>query len=719
MDSNTGENSPIASPAAGVSRRSLLRASCALPMLSGGALAATSAAFAAPQGGGREIRTIETQWVTMSDGTRIALRIVLPADADMKPVPVIIQNWPYRRRDITRSEDDRLFNYFASHGYACIHPDIRGSGDSEGVLKDEYLKIEQDDCIEIIAWAAAQPWSTGKVGMTGLSWSGFSALQVAARRPPALKAIVVHGCSDDRYTDDAHYLGGAVMQDMGVWGAIFFSLQGYPPDPQVVGDRWRDMWRTRCEGLDLVIGGWMRHQTRGAFWKHGSVNENYAAIDVPVYAIGGWVDGYTNAVPRLLEHLDVPKKALIGPWGHSYPHQGGPGPLIDYLTEARRWWDHWLKGIDTGIMDEPAYRAWMQEDAAHEGTTSVAGRWVAEPGWPSANIRPHDFFLNTGELAREPRGGEPLTLEPDQTVGIAAGYWCPAGGGNSDLLRTQLPGDQRVDDARSLLFDSAALTERIEILGFPSVDLDLSVDRPVALVAVRLNELHADGTSRLISYGVLNLTHRDSHEHPEALVPGRRYKVRVELKNCSMVFKPGSRLRVAISTAYWPLLFPSPEPVRLTLYPGTSTLTLPTRAPRVSDERLKSLGDPFVPVHSGDTLVRPDREPTKTVTRDGGRQTIENRSGGGAYRVNPVGTILHGDLRDVAVIVDKDPLSASADYWTSQSFQRADWNARVDTKLSFTMTKTDYIITGTFSAWDDDKPFFEKSWKKIVPRVLT
>ncbi|WP_050986514.1 CocE/NonD family hydrolase [Rhizorhabdus wittichii] len=702
-----------------LSRRALLELSCAAPLAAGGGRALAATGIGQSPMGPREIRVIETTWVTMSDGTRLALRIVLPADADRNPVPAIIQYWPYRRRDITRSEDDRLFNYFASHGYACIHPDIRGSGDSEGVLKDEYLKVEQDDGLEIIAWVARQKWCTGKVGMTGLSWSGFSALQIAARRPPALEAILVHGCSDDRYADDAHYLGGTICQDMGVWGSVFFALQGYPPDPQVVGDRWRAMWRARCEGLDLVIADWLSHQTRDAFWKHGSVSEDHAAIQVPVYAIGGWGDGYPNAVPRLMEHLTVPRKALIGPWGHSYPHTGGPGPLIDYLTEARRWWDHWLKGVDTGIMEEPAYRAWMQDDAAHDGSETVAGRWVAEPGWPSSNIRSRRLFLNRQGLAAEPETGAPLTLAPHQTVGIAAGYWCPAGAGNSDLLRLQLPTDQRVDDTRSLVFDGAPLAERMEILGFPAVDLELSVDRPVALVAVRLDELHPDGTSRRISYGVLNLTHRDSHEHPAMLVPGTRYKVHVPMKHCSMAFKAGARLRVAISTSYWPLVFPSPEPVTLTLYPGASSLSLPVRAPRASDALLKPLGDPFVPPYIAETVLTPDRPPAMTVIRTGEVQTIENRSGGGAFRVNPVGTVLASELRDMSVIADDDPLSAHSDYWASQSFRRDDWNAKVDTHLSFRMTKDDYVVTATFKAWDGDAVFFEKSWEKTIPRTFS
>ena len=308
------------------------------------------------------VKLIENTWIVLADGTRLAARIWLPEDADQKPVPAILEYLPYRKDDGTAIRDRVIHEYFAGHGYASVRVDIRGSGDLDGLLLDEYLPQEQQDALEVIEWLANQPWCTGKVGMMGISWGGFNSLQVAAHRPPALKAIITVCSTDDRYTDDCHYMGGCLLgSDMLNWASIMFAYNALPPDPAVVGDRWREMWVNRLENTPPFIESWVSHQQRDDFWKQGSVDEDYSAIQCPVYAVGGWVDPYTNSVPRLLEGLSVPRKGLIGPWAHTYPHIGLPHPAIGFLQESLRWWDHWLKGIDTGIMDEPMLRAWMPE----------------------------------------------------------------------------------------------------------------------------------------------------------------------------------------------------------------------------------------------------------------------------------------------------------------------------------------------------------------------
>ena len=180
---------------------------------------------------GRSVREIELMWIPMPDGTRLAARVILPDDAEAHPVPAILEYIPYRRRDATRDGDNLTHPWFAQQGYACVRLDIRGTGDSEGVIRDEYLKQEQDDAVAAIAWIAKQPWCTGKVGMMGISWGGFNSLQVAARRPPALKAIVTVCSTDDRYADDMHYMGGCIVTDTMAWGTSFFGRMARAPDP--------------------------------------------------------------------------------------------------------------------------------------------------------------------------------------------------------------------------------------------------------------------------------------------------------------------------------------------------------------------------------------------------------------------------------------------------------------------------------------------------------
>ena len=293
-----------------------------------------------------QIREIENCWIPMPDGCRLAARIWLPCDADSHPVPAIIEYIPYRKRDRTRWRDEPMHRYFAGHGYAAIRIDLRGAGESDGVLCDEYLEQEQDDGVAAIAWIASQPWCSGAVGMMGKSWGGFNALQIAARRPPALQAIITVCSTDDRYADDAHYMGGCLLNENLMWGSVLLTINAQPPDPALVGDRWRTMWLERLEHSPLYAERWLRHQRRDEYWKHGSVSEDFSLIQCPVYAIGGWADGYSNAVPRLLAGLTVPRKGLVGPWAHVYPHDGVPGPAIGFLQEALRWWDHWLKGMD-------------------------------------------------------------------------------------------------------------------------------------------------------------------------------------------------------------------------------------------------------------------------------------------------------------------------------------------------------------------------------------
>ncbi len=536
----------------------------------------------------RLVREIENTWIQLADGTRLAARIWLPEDAEENPVPAILEYIPYRKRDFTRNRDEPMHAWFAGQGYAAVRVDIRGSGDSDGVLEDEYLQVhELDDACEVIAWLADQPWCSGAVGMMGKSWGGFNALQVAALRPPALKAIITVCSTDDRYADDVHYMGGCLLSDNLWWGSAMLVFNARPPDPAIVGDRWLAMWQERLAANRPWPVRWMEHARRDAYWQHGSVCEDYGAITIPVYAGGGWADGYANAIPRLLENLSGPRRGLTGPWVHIYPQDGTPAPAIGFLQDAVRWWDRWLKDIKNGIDDEPAYRVWMQEAVPPQSTYEARpGRWVAERTWPSPAIEERRFHLNADGLGDHPGPSDVLSISSPLTTGLLAGEWCGFG------LPGELASDQRPDDRGSLCFDSAPLAERTEILGAPVVDLEIAADRPVAQVAVRLNDVAPDGASTKVTFGVLNLTHRDSHEHPKPLVPGERYRVRVQLNDIAHAFPPGHRLRIAVSSSYWPIIWPSPTPVTLTLVAGASTLTLPVRPPRNDDDDLPGFDEP-------------------------------------------------------------------------------------------------------------------------------
>ena len=396
------------------------------------------------------VRTVE-EWITLADGTRLAARLWLPEGA--RRVPAILEYLPYRLSDGTQAGDHQQMGWFAGHGYGCARVDIRGTGNSGGIIEDEYSEQEQLDGLEVIAWLAAQPWCDGKVGMVGTSWSGFNGLQLAARTPSALAAVISIYASDDRYADDVHYRGGVVIpMDMAQWANCMLSWNALPPDPAIAGAGWRAQWRDRLERTPHFVERWLAHQRRDGYWRHGSACEHYAAIRCPVMAIGGWTDGYTDAVLRLLAHLDVPRRGLIGPWGHNDPVHGVPGPAVGSLGECVRFFDRWLKGVQNGLDGEPMLTAWMQDSVPPRARYDERpGRWVAAASWPPPAARELRFHLAAGgALSAVPGERAVSELRGAQTTGLDGGAWCADG--HSD----DLPYDQRADDGRSTLLRLAA-----------------------------------------------------------------------------------------------------------------------------------------------------------------------------------------------------------------------------------------------------------------------
>jgi putative CocE/NonD family hydrolase len=643
-----------------------------------------------------------------------------PKSAEANPVPAILEFIPYRKRDFMRLRDEPMHRYFALHGYVSVRVDVRGSGDSDGVLHDEYSAAEHDDALAIIDWLSRQPWCSGAVGMTGISWGGFNALQVAALNPPALKAIVSLCASDDRYADDAHYKGGCLLNENMQWGSILTLYNALPPDPEIVGRRWRDMWRERIESLQPFPALWMRHPWYDEYWQHGSVCENYDAIKCPVYAIGGWADGYTNAVPRLLANLKVPRKGLIGPWAHTFPHESRPGPSIGYLQEAVRWWDHWLKGIDTGIMDEPMMRAWMQDSVPPQPQYDERpGRWIAEETWPSRRIRPQPFYLNWRGLSPEADEAAEASFSSPQTTGVRSGEWCGFGADG------EAPRDQRPDDGGSLVFDTEALVRPLELFGAPVLRLRVSSDRPVAFLVARLCDVGPDGASSRISYGILNLCHRDSRHAPQALQPGAWYAVTLRLDDLACSLPAGHRLRLGLSTGYWPMVWPAPLPAILTVETGSSVLELPVRPPRREDAALKPFEPPLAAPGSSHKKLRhmPMRrtieidlatnEMVYTLRGDGGE------FGGAALaRIEEIGLDIGYTLTKRYRILEEDALSAATELTQSATLTRDDWSVRLESRTRLTATSEAFQFSGDLQAFEGTSPFASREWVLAIPRKL-
>jgi predicted acyl esterase len=663
----------------------------------------------------KPIKSIENVWIALKDGTRLGMRLWLPEDAEQAPVPVVLEYLPYRKRDGNRARSQRWAEAFTPYGFAYARVDIRGSGDSEGVLFGEYLQQEQDDAVEVIAWLASQSWCDGNVGMRGISWGGFNTLQVAALRPPALKAIMTQCATDNRYTDDAHYVGGALTLDNYDWGGEFQNVLIGPPDPEIVGDRWRDMWIQRLKSTPPILATWLSHQRYDAFWQHGSVAVDYSRITCPAYVVDGQIDSYRDFLPRLLTHLDVPRKGLMGPWGHRYPDMADPGPGLEWVYEEVRWWSQWLKRTDTGILDEPMLRAYMETATASQvWPHDVPGRWVSEQAWPSPRIIPTTWALNRGGLAKT-RGAEMLlTCRSQETLGLTKREWYP------NVMQIDLPPDQTPDDKRSLTFDSEPLDAPLEILGNPVVRVRVKSDQPVAKLAIRLNEVKPDGKSWNVSYGILNLTHRNSHENPEPLTVGRTYDVDVSCYFTAHRFNSGSRIRVAISESLWPIVWPSPRPVALQITTAASHLTLPLRPMETVDQA------PPIPLirDSVEKHVTEHPEALKDahVTQNGpdtnGLVTIHKKMGGSPRLLQDIGTTVTDGSDWIMSIREGDPNSSvwSMEWYSSR--KRAAWDTTTRSTLELTSTPDAFRIKESVRALEGDKTIFERSWDHTIKRDL-
>lgn len=670
-----------------------------------------------------ELEIIENTWIPMPDGVRLSAKIWLPPNTTATPVPAILEYIPYRKRDLKSIRDARIHAFFAQHGYAGVRVDLRGSGDSEGVLYDEYLQQEQDDALAILKWLAAQPWCTGKVGLFGLSWGGFNGLQIAALQPPEVGAVVTVCSSDDRYVDDVHYMGGCMLTDNLSWASTMFAHNSCPPDPAVVQGKWREMWLDRLENSGLWLKTWLEHPHRDDFWRHASICEDYSAVQVPVMAVSGWADGYSNAVFRLMQNLDVPRKGLVGPWGHRYPHEYGMGPDIDFLGECVRWWDQWLKGIERGVEAEPMLRVWMQDTINPiEANPKRPGRWVAEESWDDTQVATREYVLGPGWLVaaddvtdeeRKTANATELSLQSPLSVGLFAGKWA------SYSESTDLPWDQRAEDGGALVFDTPSLAEDVEILGAPVVELSLAVDKPVAQVAVRLSDIAPDDRTTRVTFGILNLTHRDSHEYPTPLQAGKCYTVRVPLNYVAQRFPAGHRIRLAISTSYWPLAWPAPEPVHMNVYTASSKLWLPVRQPRTIDNNLKDFGQSRSASAPKATLLAPaKREWTVSLNLANTEVALNVLNNDPRLYLPGIDLSFGRNVRERYTYYGNDYNTVRGEVETERDFVRGDWRAYTITRTVLTSTPTYFTITAVLDAYEGDKRIFSKTWDESIPRKL-
>lgn len=662
-------------------------------------------------GAGYAVEVSDHVLITMSDGVHLSARIWRPRTE--RPVPALLEYLPYRKGDWTAPRDAQRHPWYAAHGYASVRVDLRGSGDSGGVMRDEYSIQELSDAVEVIDWLAEQDWCDGSVGMFGISWGGFNALQVAALRPAPLKAIVTVCSSDDRFNDDVHYFGGAVLGvDMLAWATTMLAFTARPPDPTRVGPAWRATWQQRLDALEPYLDTWLAHQERDDYWRHGSVGEDHSAITAAVLAVGGWADPYRGTVLRLVQNLSAPVKGIIGPWSHQYPDiDREPGPSIGFLQETLRWWDRYLRGVDTGVEGDPALRVYLQDGVAPSTRYATrSGRWLAEPSWPSPHVQPRRWTLR--ELTCSAAVGvDSIPIASPQHCGIDAGRYFPIGN------PADLPPDQREEDGRSVCFDTAPLDEPLALLGMPTVVLHVHADGPATLAA-RLCDVAPDGASTLVTRGVLDLRHRDGMDTTVDVEAGSEVEVTISMVAMGYEFAPGHRVRLSVSTAYWPWVFPYPRAAAVSIEPARSALEIPVRdaapadpmivfAPSEQAEALDVITDPGA---SG-TERSVDYNPQSRQWR----LTVDPDYGGS--RTFPDGLEYRERVSESYSIRSDDPSSARCASRWQISMRRPGWDVGLAVEASMEFEGECFVTHHEVEATLDGVQVFRRDWDRRIPRV--
>lgn len=658
---------------------------------------------------------IKEVWIPLPDGVRLAASLFMPADREAAAVfPVLLEYLPYRKDEI-RDKLFGLYSFFIEQDYIIARVDIRGTGASEGrLIEYEYTDQELRDGEAVIDWLSKQAWSSGSVGMFGLSWGAFNSIQTAMRNPPALKAIVALMGTDDLYHDDVHFIDGMMHVDSYELGQDMQNILPKPPDYVFDEAYFSDRFDTEPW---LLI--YTRRQRDGPFWNRASLNSDYSSIRVPTFVIGGWYDGYRDSVPRMLENLEAPVKGMVGPWGHTWPNYPYPGTGMEWRREAVRWFDQWLKDKNTGILDEPRLAVYIRDWHPPGVIDEVPGRWRWEDGWPIDRTEKRELYALADHTLSEVRpvgdDGQTHRLRYIPTVGVEAS-------GNVNWWG-DFPWDQRGTDAYSLIYDSDPLEKDLEILGFPRAILHVSADAPLAHWIVRVSDIAPDGTVTQVAGAGLNGAHRKSSEEPEALVPGRAYKLEFDLHFTSWVFPEGHRIRLAVNNALWPMIWPTPYAMTTSLTVGgadTSHIVLPVVPP--SDEErpdfLPPVEDPVLPGYgnlkvtdesgSGNSRTwKIERSPLDSQTR-----ITVSGAGGLTY---PWGTIQYMRER-IYTAQDSDPARAGVTGKTRFTIEIGNRTVTVEADLSVTSDREYFYYTYTRRALENGKLLREKTWKEPIPR---
>lgn len=640
------------------------------------------------------VRIDRKVFVPMDDGVRIALTVYLPDAPGDGPYPTVVESLPYRKDDEFMSADYQTYSYLAARGFAGVRIDIRGTGASTGVIADEYTEREQLDTLAVFDWLETQSWCDGNLGMWGVSWGGFSALQTAMLRPRQLKTIVPVHATHDRFACDVHYTGGSAhAAEQLDWPGEMVVSNGLPPDPDVFGEGWYEEWMRRLDLTPQWLFEWLRHQHRDDYWRHGSPNTDYSAIECPTLLIGGWLDGYVDGMLALAEHLDCETRTVIGPWGHYRPATGVPGPTLDHYDLLARWFGHHLRGDDNGVMDMPAVTMFVRDSPPFD-TEVVSGRWRSETTWPPADLS--SMVLRLDDLA-------PTTWSGPQWVGSHAPFWDRGG------FETH---DSSSDDAASMTFTTEPLKREIEILGTPEVTVRVVSDQPWGLVAARLVAVDPEGRGHLICRGSRNLAFPEDLSNPVPVVAGVALDVTFPLLATSAVIPAGWSLRLSLAGADFPVVWPPPGRFALAVDPSRSSLRLPVLPARPEERNLD------IP-HAGEEPDAPE-EYTRdlsewSVVREDGSAVLRRVRGHTSHMPDRDDLHYETDQWWTVTVADDDPATTRAYTESHVSLSRPGWAVSTHGTIEIIGDPT-FETTVQLVAEHNGEEVFRRRWSESIPR---
>jgi putative CocE/NonD family hydrolase len=664
-----------------------------------------------------EMPVLHEVFIPLPDGTRLAADLFTPAGLSLggeggERLPVLLEYLPYRKTE-GRSRSADLYHYFTSRGYVVARVDIRGTGASEGrLIPHEYSAIELDDGEQVIAWLAAQPWSNGKVGMFGISWGGFNAIQMAVRAPPALNAFVAVMATEDLYQDDVHYMDGILHMDS--WMMSHDLYNALPGAPDYVLD---EAWQRDRFDTEPSIFTYLRQQRDGPFWDRASARDKYDQIKVPGFHIGGWYDGYRDSVARMVENVSVPVKGLVGPWDHFWPHDAWPGESIEWRAEAVRWFDHWLKGEDTGMLEEPKLAVFMRDwHPPSADIETVPGHWRWLDSWPPAGQQIKTLYAQAGGLlatAPAAAGQAPAALPYKASIGVEAGgpvmWW------------GSVAPDQQGTDDHSLVFETEPLAEPLQIVGLPRALLQVSADAVRGNWIARLSNVAPDGQVTQVAGAAFNGTHRKSAREPSALLPGEWFDLDIEMRFTSWTFPAGHRIRLAVNNAQWPMLWPTPYPMTTQLKlggAGGARVLLPLAPPPGKETPQFASPAPapvmagFHTLDAGNVTGYGEIREVQVDPETGEAVALAANSGGQAY---PWGTERFEEKIEFRTL-DSDPARSSMHGTYAIEVALPERLLRFEASIKLRSDRDNFYLDFTRRQLLDGQLQREKHWQESIPR---